>query len=240
MTSRRNRQTAEAEAAASTAAAPAAENSANPEAGSTDAAEAGSTSATSATSAKKSKKFDRLETIVPITMTDFEHRDDRAQYSTIRAATQLLYGDSYEAKFDQNIRNAARRHKVFEPEGAVLRVAVEGYDIEPFVYLRADAIEAYKTAKDAGETGSRVGRLKDGKKRQIVRLSPEDEAAYRAGTLALTVDKYPLEVASTPKKKKTADASATNGADPTAASNDQTADTPAATGDDQTGELVEV
>lgn len=197
----------------------------------TDSAPAADNGATAVADAPAAdpKKADRLASIAPITMSAFEAREDRSSFMSVRDAAKRLYGDKYEPKHDQNVRNAAKKRDEFAADGTVLRVAIEGYEIEPLVYVHANAIDAYRAAMEAGETGSRVGRLVGGKKRHIVRLSPEDEAAYRAGELTLTVDRYPLEVASTPKPKKAdREAAANNGVEAPAA------DQPDASGDDQT------
>lgn len=138
--------------------------------------------------------------IAPIPMAEFMAFDNRADYMSIRDAAKRVYGDKYEPKHDQNLRNAAKNNDAFKAAGAMVSVAVEGYDIPPLTYLRADAIDAYAEAQRSGTAN--VGRMRGGKKRHIVRLSPEEFDAYKAGTLALTVDNFPLEVASTPKPTK--------------------------------------
>lgn len=170
--------------------------------------------------------------IAPITMADFMALPNRADYMSIRDAAKRVYGDAYEAKHDQNLRNAAKGNDAFKPAGALVSVEVEGYSIPPLTYLRADAIDAYAEAQRSGTAN--VGRMRGGKKRHIIRLSPEDEAAYRAGTLSLTVDNYPLEVASTPKETKAQKEARLAAEAAKNAANQTSADAPSS--DDQTGD----
>jgi hypothetical protein len=126
-------------------------------------------------------------------MGDFERRDDRANWLTIKQAAAYL---GIEPGKEQSVRNAVRTRAEFRGDSNVLLVGVEGYEIPPFTYINKAALDAYK-ANGKASTGSRVP--KGGAKRWIIRLTPEQERAFRAGEINTST--LVLEVASTPKKK---------------------------------------
>jgi len=166
---------------------------------------------------------DNAATAEAMTMSAFERRADRASYHSIRDAAMYLFADKYEPKNDATVRNAVKKHAAFKTPGALVSVSIEGYEIPPLTYLHIDAINAYRDAMAATGSGAGRGshRLVGGKKRHIVRLSPEEFTAYTAGDLALTVDRFPLEAASAPHKPKDKDQPAN-----TSPSGDSGSDTP--------------
>jgi hypothetical protein len=98
----------------------------------------------------------------------------------------------------QKLRNAINNRKEFKTAGAVAYVPVEDYDIPPLIYVKPEAVDLYAANNASGNVAS-VGRLKDGRKRWIIRIKPEDEGAVRELLASFGTD---LEVASAPHKKK--------------------------------------
>jgi len=147
-------------------------------------------------------QIDNTATAEATTMGAFERREDRDKYLSIRQAAQHIYGSAYEPKNDQTVRNAAKKRDEFKTPGALINVAVEGYDIPPLTYLHIDAINAYHAANQASG-GSRGGRKSPGgAKRYILRVTPDQKAMLETlFTNQEGLTGLAFEVASTPKPK---------------------------------------
>lgn len=145
-------------------------------------------------------------TITPISMSDFMTRDDRADWLSIREAAKRIHGGEYDAKHDQTVRNAAKKNPIFSTPDARVSVEVDGYDIPPLTYLNVAAIDAYH--EQLADPSKASGRTHGGAKRWIVRLTPDQVAAYNAGTLALTHDVAPLEAVQSGERKPKASTAA--------------------------------
>lgn len=136
-------------------------------------------------------------------MDAFQSRADRANFISIKQAAQRVNGDAYEPKHDAAMRTAVNKRAEFKRAGAVLHVTVPGYEMKPLTYVAIDAVDAYNGRDKSAATG----RTRGGAKRFIIRLTPDDQRAFAAGTLDTT--KITLEVASQPKSKKDATPAAT-------------------------------
>lgn len=188
-----------------------------------------------------------------IAMIDFQALPNRSEYVSIRDAAKRVFGEAYETKNDQTIRNAAKKRDEFKTDGAAYSVTVEGYDIPPLTYVNVAAVDLYVANNAAGVASGRAG--KNGRKREIVRPTPE-QRAHLENLFATDpiLAGMTFEPASTPKKTKkqlaaeaaaqapttaATDASADpNGYDPTYAANGiNDADETASQTDDQPGAL---
>lgn len=130
-----------------------------------------------------------------VMMEEFMQRDDRAGYLSLKQAAAHIGI----AGKDQVVRNAIKHRDEFKPFDAVIFVKIEGYDMQPLTYVKRDALDLYH---QHGRQPARNTRAPGGAKRFIVRLTPDQRAAFEAGTLNTTTIK--LETASAPHKKKDA------------------------------------
>jgi len=144
------------------------------------------------------------EAVNAITMEDFISRADRADWLSVADAAKYLTDVRGATDIDsQKMRNAANNRKEFAADGAMLKVAVPGYEIKPLTYLHKTAVDLYHDNNASGNT--RSGRVIANGKRWIIRVKADDEAAVIA---ALAPFGITLEVASAAHKPKTTDADA--------------------------------
>jgi hypothetical protein len=136
-----------------------------------------------------------------ITMTDFQALENRADFVSIRDGAKRVFGDAYDPKNDQTIRNAAKKRDEFRQPGMAYSVTVEGYDIPPLTYLNVAALDLYVANNAAGVGTGRAG--KNGTKREIVRPTAE-QRAHLENLFATDpiLAGMQFEPASTPKKTK--------------------------------------
>jgi hypothetical protein len=140
----------------------------------------------------------------PIPMDDFMSRADRADWISVKDAATLIGGDMDA----QKMRNASNNRAEFRAAGTKLLVAVPGYDIRPLTYLHRAAVEAYQANNASGNT--RAARISANGKRWIIRVKDQDQSAVIDALAAFGIT---LEVASTPKRKKS-QAAATDASQP--------------------------
>lgn len=131
---------------------------------------------------------------------------------TARQATEYLGGDPNNQQDVTRVRNAIKNRAEFKSPDAMRMVAIEGYDMPPLIYVSQGALDTYRENNVNGA----ATRVRDGAKRWIIRLTPDQEKLFEETFGAQQGVK--LEVASTPKKKKTdaatASAADTNGTTP--------------------------
>lgn len=151
-----------------------------------------------------------------ITMEDFISRADRTDWLSVAEAARYLTDVRGATDIDsQKMRNAANNRKEFAADGAMLKVAIPGYEIKPLTYLHRSAVDVYQDNNVSGNT--RSGRVVANGKRWIIRVKAEDQTAVVAALSAFGIT---LETASAAHKPKSADADA----DTIAANAEQSAD----------------